>query len=169
MNSSNELISNYMPLANKLAWKYKKTAPYFVPFDEIQSAAYFGLVDAASRYQKEKGSFSNFAFIRIIGEIKDYFKNNISKIPQISTSLEDSSIDLEAKSTKTSMETEDFFEFATKVLNAIGKKVIRLYYIEGKSMKEIGEILNISESRVSQIMKEYLRQIKLCYLEKLAV
>ena len=66
------------------------------------------------------------------------------------------------------METEDFFEFATKVLNAIGKKVIRLYYIEGKSMKEIGEILNVSESRVSQIMKEYLRQIKLCYLEKLA-
>ena len=42
----------------------------------------------------------------------------------------------------------------TKAIDALSdreKLVITLYYYEGLTLKEIGETLNISESRVSQI------------------
>ena len=38
-----------------------------------------------------------------------------------------------------------------KALSHREKMVILLYYVEDLSMKEIGKVLNISESRVSQI------------------
>ena len=75
INYIENLIIDHMPLANKLAWKYKKIVPSYVDYNDLQSAAYFGLVDAASRYNMEKGCFSSFVFLRIIGEIKDYIKN----------------------------------------------------------------------------------------------
>jgi RNA polymerase sigma factor (sigma-70 family) len=156
-----------MPLANKLAWKYKKMVPSYVEYDELQSAAYFGLVDAASRYNPEKGCFSSFVFLRIIGEIKDYIKKNSSKASIISIFQEKNTIEIEQPSKNDDFETKDLLNFAIKPLNAIAKKVIKLYYIEGKSMKEIGNCFNISESRVSQMIKEYLGQMKKC-CDKLA-
>lgn len=158
---TNKLIIDHMPLANKIAWKYKKIIPSFISFEEIQSIAYFGLVDAASRYRTEKGKFSSFAFIRITGEIKDFIKKNIKKSVEISIQDEE----IEAKNS-CDVENRDFIFFLTKSLNPIAKRIINLYYIENKSMKEIGVILNLSEGRVSQMHKQYLGQIKICY-EKL--
>lgn len=63
-------------------------------------------------------------------------------------------------------------DFAEKVQNklflkkAIGKltaqerKVIFLYYFKGKNFKEIGQLMNVSESRVSQINKKILLTLK---------
>jgi RNA polymerase sigma factor FliA len=63
-------------------------------------------------------------------------------------------------------------DFAEKVQNklflkkAIGKltcqerKVIFLYYFKGKNFKEIGQLMNITESRVSQINKKTLLTLK---------
>ena len=43
--------------------------------------------------------------------------------------------------------------------------VIQLYYFEELSFKEIGEVLEVSESRVSQIHRAVIRKIRQ-YLEK---
>ena len=40
------------------------------------------------------------------------------------------------------------------------KMVILLYYVEDLSMKEIGKLLNISESRVSQIRTTTLNKLR---------
>lgn len=45
------------------------------------------------------------------------------------------------------------------------QKVIALYYIEELNMKEIGEVLQISEARVSQLHSRALRKLK-DYIEK---
>ena len=47
-----------------------------------------------------------------------------------------------------------------KSLNHREKMVILLYYVEDLSMKEIGKILNISESRVSQIRTTTLTKLR---------
>jgi len=63
-------------------------------------------------------------------------------------------------------------DFAEKVQNklflkkAIGKlsaqerKVIFLYYFKGKNFKEIGQLMQVTESRVSQINKKILLALK---------
>ena len=48
------------------------------------------------------------------------------------------------------------------------QQVIQLYYYEELNFKEIGEILEITESRVSQIHKAVIRKIKK-YLEERGV
>jgi RNA polymerase sigma factor for flagellar operon FliA len=45
-------------------------------------------------------------------------------------------------------------------LNEKEKKVITLYYYEELTMKEIGEVLNISESRISQIHSSAVKTLK---------
>jgi RNA polymerase sigma factor (sigma-70 family) len=140
-----QYVIDYMPLANKLAWKYKKNTSHFY-FEDIQSAAFFGLVDAASKYDSAKGSFGNFAYIRIIGEIKDFFKKNSIAHISLETDVEVLPKDF--------LEIKEYYNFLIESLNSIDKRILILYYIEGKTMKEIAVILNKSESRISQIIKE---------------
>jgi RNA polymerase sigma factor for flagellar operon FliA len=40
------------------------------------------------------------------------------------------------------------------------RRVIYLYYFKGKTFREIGKIMNITESRVSQINKKVLMFLK---------
>jgi len=163
-NYIENLIIDHLPLANKLAWKYKKMVPSYVDYDDLQSAAYFGLVDAASRYNMEKGCFSSFVFLRIIGEIKDYIKSNAPKNNFLESQMEEPSTQ---DAGHICLETKDLINFVIKPLNSIAKEIIKLYYIDGKTMKEIGIKFDVSEGRVSQLIKEYLGQMRKC-CDKLA-
>lgn len=73
----NELIINYIPLANKLAFQKNKLVSKNISFEELKSVAYMGLVDAAERFNiKYNCSFSTYAKIRILGEICDFIRKN---------------------------------------------------------------------------------------------
>ncbi len=47
-----------------------------------------------------------------------------------------------------------------KKLSSREQMVIQLYYFEELSLKEISEILEITESRISQIAKEVIKKIR---------
>jgi len=51
-------------------------------------------------------------------------------------------------------------EHLTKGLAQEERLVLVLYYFEGMTMAEIGAVLNLSESRVSQIHKEILQRLR---------
>ena len=51
-------------------------------------------------------------------------------------------------------------EHLTKGLAREERLVIMLYYFEAMTMAEIGAVLNLSESRVSQIHKEILQRLR---------
>lgn len=70
----NNLILKHMHLADKIA-QGKKRKLFTVSYDELQSAAYFGLVEAACKFDDKKASFSTFATYRIIGSIQDYLRS----------------------------------------------------------------------------------------------
>jgi RNA polymerase sigma factor for flagellar operon FliA len=73
----NELITNYIPLANKLAFQKNKFVSKNITFEELKSAAYMGLVDAAIRFDNKRNcSFFSYAKIRISGEICDFIRKN---------------------------------------------------------------------------------------------
>ena len=61
------------------------------------------------------------------------------------------------------VEEEELISIITKILRDFSERdqmIIQLYYFEELTLKEISEILDITESRISQIHKEIIRKIK---------
>ena len=62
------------------------------------------------------------------------------------------------------VEKEELVNVIKKVLGTYAEReqmIIQLYYFEELTLKEISEVLNITESRISQIHKSVLQKIKL--------
>lgn len=154
LSKQNALIVENLPLANKIA-KSKKRKLSHVSYDELQAAAYIGLVEAARAYKPEKNDcFAAFAVWRIIGAVRDYLRElswgtraNPQKMVSIAAYedkliCEENSIDL------------DFFENLIKYLPTSNKTVMRLYYLEGKKIAEIADLLSLHQSRISQLLSD---------------
>ncbi len=169
MLTMHQLVEQYVPLANKLAYERKRNLPKFIDVEELKSAAYMGLVEAATRFDQELGvAFSTFAYPRIFGAIQDYLREQGwmkrgNKAPMLSldsTESEDSVClkdTIQAKPQQSN--AEDLFEIITLKFDDNAKSVLRHYFIDDCSMKEVGEKFGVSESRISQLIKQYKRQI----------
>jgi len=161
----NKLIENYLPLANSLAYEKKKSLPKKVDIDDLKSAAYFGLVDAAQKYIESKSSFGTYARWRITGEIKDFIRESCRDNSRCSISLdqpdENGNSLAESVPQKQEVQTNDFFEETTKKLNDLDKNILSMYYVKDMSMKEIGSKIGVSESRISQILKKSRDKVKI--------
>lgn len=154
-----ELILSHQTLADCLAWRQKKITPKSVSIDELKSAAYLGLVDAADKFDSRKcDSFAAYACIRIRGGIKDYLRelywgsrrNHVDMLGLL---------DFDRPAIK-EPDADEFFEEATKCLNGVAKAVVIMYYMKSLYQKEIGEKLGISEGRVCQILKQSLKILR---------
>jgi len=164
------LVEENMYLARAIAGKKKRQLPAHISYDEILSAAYMGLVEAASRFDESKGfAFTTFAYPRIFGAITDYLrqigwgKRGESVIAySLDTPLNDE--DMYWKDTLESKETisdrEENLEIIAKGLSPMAKHILGLYFYDNLSMKEIGNYYNISEGRVSQLILQCKSQIK---------
>jgi len=169
LNERNVLVENYMPLANKLAYSKAKSTPSNVQVDELKSAAYMGLLDASRKFDPERSvSFGAYASLRIVGEMKDYLReiswgkrgNYVTPVSidsplgnenfTFSNLLEDRGL----------ADSTEFFEDVTNGLNRLETHVIILYYIENKTLREIGNSVNLGKSRISQILKKCLASLR---------
>jgi RNA polymerase sigma-B factor len=67
------LVRQYLPLANKLAYRYR--GPH-EPIDDLKQVASLGLVKAIDRFDTTRGiTFQSFAVPTILGELKRYFRD----------------------------------------------------------------------------------------------
>lgn len=155
-----QLVENHIGLANKLASKKKRLLPMHVSFEELQSAAYLGLTEAANRFDPERGfAFTTYAYPRISGAINDYLR----ELGLMTVSLEDSGSDddLCLKDTLVARESSDeIFDFIEESLGEQAGNMLRSYYVDRFSMKEIGEHHGVSEGRVSQLISGYKKDIR---------
>jgi RNA polymerase sigma factor (sigma-70 family) len=148
----NQLVLNYMPLANKIASEKNKKTPKNITLDELRSAAYLGLIQAANRFNKESNcSFATYAKYRITGEIKDYLRKNKIKFVEIQDQYY---YNIE------NQDNIDLFSTIYAIIDTTGRSIIKMYYVDNKSMKQIGKQLNITESRVSQMICKYKKIIR---------
>lgn len=71
----NRIICEYLPLAQAAAGRISKHLVSFVDYDEIEGAAYFGLLNAVERYDPTlKIKFETFSYPRIHGAIMDWLR-----------------------------------------------------------------------------------------------
>ncbi|HGY91641.1 MAG TPA: FliA/WhiG family RNA polymerase sigma factor [Planctomycetes bacterium] len=77
-------------------------------------------------------------------------------------SLEKSEIlaDVKSESPVESLNQRDVIEAVTRNLSQKEKRIVIMYYYEGLTMKEIGRVLDLTESRVCQIHTNVLQRLK---------
>ncbi|WP_027633942.1 FliA/WhiG family RNA polymerase sigma factor [Clostridium hydrogeniformans] len=212
-----QVIKKYIPLVKYIASRVIVGKTKYIEFEDLVGYGMLGLMDALSKYDKEKGmKFSTYASIRIRGSMIDEIrkispiskgamdklnkyneaveilqnslmreptKEEIAKALGVSikdvsdieqyinyisiSSLEDlifsedddvtliSTIeDKNSPSPEKSYEEKEQLEILAKgidLLNEKDKLVLSLYYYEELTLKDIGKILEVSESRVCQI------------------
>ena len=70
---------------------------------------------------------------------------------------------LSAEDTAQTVEKDQLMEIVHQILSTFNEReqmIIQLYYFEELNLKEISSVLDISESRISQIHKKLLAKIK---------
>ena len=67
-----DLVRFALPFAGRLARRYRGRGE---PLEDLEQVARLGLVNAVDRYDPERGSFTAYAAITIVGEIKRHFRD----------------------------------------------------------------------------------------------
>ena len=158
MTDKKSLIIQNLELARRIA-RQRKARLSKVSFEDLESAAFFGLVQAAELYDSEKSEkFEQYAVFKIFGAIRDYLRELLwgprsNRWKRHETELDD----LRASSDSCDPE---LFNKIISVLPSNNQIAMRKYYVDCWRMSEIAAILNVRESRVSQIISESKALIK---------
>ncbi len=146
----NLLVINHIALAEKIA-KSKKRKLSHVSYEELKSAAYLGLVEAATNYNSEENDcFSAYAVWRIIGAVRDYLRELSWGSRSNPVKMEIISYELDVHVDEVSQ--HDTFDNIIKLLPSVNKMVLKLYYQENKKIKDIAKDMHVHQSRISQIL-----------------
>lgn len=160
------LTVNHMAFANKLAHERKRILPRCIDFEELQSAAYLGLVQAANRYRPELGAFTTYAWYRVMGAIDDYLRSLGRFGQSLDQETEGGGCRKDLVQAKDEPQTVEVIEFLTHALDdERADKIIDLYFVQNYSMKEIAVKFGVSESRVSQLIAGYRETIRSTWSE----
>lgn len=165
---TNALIESNLSLAERMAKSRSKSVDPRIYYDELKSAAYAGLVDAAHKHH-DPVPFEVYARTRISGEMEDYIRElNWNRYhPVQMRPLEDCYVAVE-ENTPHRMVSR-LVEAAFMVLPDEGRKLFHWYYREGLTMKQIGENIGVGESHVSKLIKKYHTYLRNRQQEILAI
>jgi RNA polymerase sigma factor (sigma-70 family) len=168
--SITQLVEQYVPMANKLAFQKKRSLPRFIDIEDLRSAAYLGLVEAANRFNPDLGvCFSTFAYPRINGAIIDYLRNqgwlkrgDTCRIISLDVPMSgcDACVLGDTIATKEEINQEEILDVIFLDLDNQAKSILRHYFIDELSMKEVGDKFGVTEGRISQLIKQYKEQIR---------
>lgn len=221
-------VLKYAPLVKYVAGKVSMGMPQNIEFDDLVSYGIFGLIDAISKYDPDRGiKFKTYAMTRIRGAIFDELRsidwiprsirqkakqieNTIAELEnKLGRTVEDEEISKELgisidefhsilnKVSGTSMlslndvwylgddsdelsiletleapdnmnpdvliEKEEIKEYIVEAIKKLPdkeKKVIVLYYYEDLTLKEIGQVLDVTESRISQLHTKAIMRLR---------
>ena len=159
-----EFILQNLKLAQKIARRYKRRLSH-ISLEEIESAAYLGLVQAAESFDRSKSNeFIKFASFRIFGAIRDYLRE-LSWGPRSNFFVHDMDVNLDDLTAVTDdVFANESFEKIIESLPKNNKLAMRKYYVDCEKLSEIAVVLDVNESRVSQILSESRRILKETWL-----
>lgn len=148
---------------------------------DIKQVSYSAFLDAVKAFKADSGykftSFLKYPFRNTVNELlglrseagrKEPLNNCASLDKPVSDEDEDCAfIDLQEDEHSTDfiakVESDNISDIIRSEVEALGEpysKVIRLYYLEGKKLAEIGELLGVSGERVRQIRIKAERKLR---------
>lgn len=141
-------------------------------FDDVESFARAGLLDAVRRYDPARGRFPSYAGRRIVGAIRDGLRGaewwsrrawrrgfsraavrNLDDMPNSSNILE-------AQQAEPSLDQEDLLDYLSSRLAGRHRTVFILMRA-GLNDRQMAKWLKISPSRVLQLRRESLSQCRM--------
>jgi RNA polymerase sigma factor for flagellar operon FliA len=205
----NELIESHLGLVRHILGKLVAQLPPGVDVENLESAATLGLVEAANKFDPERGiKFETYAYTRIRGAVLDELRRNcplpqhmLERIAVVRRAYEglppgsstavlaaasglseedvadclaamrltrmsswegeplDGRIADRAEAPDDQAQRAEQKELLADAIQALGERerlVVTLYYMEDLRLKEIGTLLNLSESRVSRVLNAAL-------------
>jgi RNA polymerase sigma-B factor len=85
-----QLIAAGLPFATRLSRRYRGRGE---PLDDLEQVARVGLLKAVNRYDPERGAFTGFAAVTIIGELRRHFRDRTWGV-HVSRGLQEQSLDV---------------------------------------------------------------------------
>ncbi|MFL1705796.1 RNA polymerase sigma factor FliA [Campylobacter sp. MOP7] len=169
-----KLSRKYDKEQNDSFWGYAKKRVYGSMLDFLRSLdvvsrasralikSIDSLVDEYFNAHEEEPSDEYLASVldEDIDKIRD--ARNVSSVV-MTLSLDDQMQILSEENVLDRVEKEDMIENIEQILSTFSKRdqlIIQLYYYEELNLKEISEILNITEGRISQIHKRLMSKIR---------
>ncbi|AWI34236.1 RNA polymerase sigma factor FliA [Helicobacter apodemus] len=169
-----KLARKYDKNINDSFWGYARPRVYGAMLDYLRSLDYVGrhtrslirkidkeITKYYNDYQEEP---DNTYLSKILGEEEEKIKEarNASEIYGV-LPLDEQLSGQQEDRTYNKIEKEELIEIIQEILEKASKQeqlLIQLYYYEELNFKEISEILELSESRVSQIHRSIVRKIR---------
>lgn len=184
--TEDEIIVKYDRLAKKLAGKIYKLKKdlldtRFMDFDDLVQLAYIGIFDAIRSFSEEGGaSFTSYAWICVQNRInRDAFRPRIVKAYMKfgDFSLDSVVGDEEEGTTLLALTGEEdiniedtvFKDIQLRLLNRLSKEdkqMLVMYNIEGKTLREIAEVYNVSHQLIRQKLEYITGQLKVQYMRE---
>lgn len=169
-----KLARRYDEALNDSFWGFAKTRVYGAMLDYLRS---LDVVSRGSRklikridlevshYLNEHAEEPSDEYLaELLGEdVKKIREAKVASDIHLLLPLEDQLSALGEEATEVRIEQEELVEVITAILGELEEReqlVIQLYYFEELNLKEISEVLEVSESRISQIHKEVIKKIR---------
>ena len=164
-----ELIERYLPLARRLAWRYRR-APE--PMEDLVQVASLALVKAVDRWDPDRGlAFTTYAVPTIIGELRRSVQRrswpvrvpatHVDAAPRpVAVALDER---IEAPGAETELErSEDrlLLLAGIRTLSRRERRAIVLRFYRDWSQERIAEELGLSQPQVSRILAGALRALR---------
>lgn len=194
---SAEEVTRHMPLVRQVVARFLRRLPANVLRDDLLAAGVHGLIDSLRKNGGDQGAtFESYARIRIRGAILDELRTQdwlprrarwaalgktaaSDDAPVAVIGLEDltpgerigSFGDAEEKDPcEQFTEREEARRLAEAIeqLPARERTIVRMHYFQGARFKDIGEVLGVSEPRVSQLHTRAMGQLRKLLGEQLA-
>jgi len=147
------LVVQYTPLVKSIVNKYKLCG---IPFDDLMQEGLLGLLEAQKRFDENRGAkFTTYAVYwirnRILEAIKHEGKENFKAL-ELNEAIE------VPQAEETIVPQQQFTLPAG--LPPIEKEVMRMYFIERKTLAEIAVSLHVSREKARQIRQKAFRRLR---------
>ena len=182
-STRDQRILQHLSLVKRLARMVAARVPSRVSLDDLVGAGMLGLVLAADRYDGVRGvPFETFARWRIHGALLDFLRGEDPLTREARRRLRESQrsgadggepqfLDVDALADKLTTDRPTGFEAADalariRLRTIVGKlpdgdrKLLELYYGEEQTLREVGTILGVTESRICQRLSGILSRIR---------
>ena len=190
-----ELIMEYVSLVKLVAGRLAIYLGANVEYDDLVSYGIFGLIDAIDKFDYGKGikfetyarlkgpNYSDADMAKELGISEEEYdtwmqQTNVTNISSLDDFMEQGN-DVKAPAYHgTGVNPEDRIlkeELKTQLTEALSmltekeKTVVLLYYYEDLTLKEISRVMEVSESRISQLHSKALTKMRRCMNDKFAL